>query len=59
MSWKKFGKKGYGTSRVDFQGEGINGLYLRHDGHDIYHGEGILLGKNSPFKDIPILGLIL
>ena len=62
------GKKGYGTARVDIQGdglvisptedEGINGLYLRHDGH-IYRGEGILLGKNSPFKDIPILGLIL
>ena len=62
------GKKGYGTARVDIEGnglvispvddEGINGLYLRHDGH-IYRGKGILLGKNSPFKDIPVLGLIL
>ena len=62
------GKKGFGTARIDFEGEGMiltpvedekfNGLYLKHDGQ-IFRGEGILFGKNSPFKDIPILGLIL
>ena len=35
-----------------------NGLYLRH-GSDIYHGEGLLLGKNSPFRNIPVLGWLL
>ena len=34
-----------------------NGLYLKHN-HTIY-GQGLLLGKDSPFKDIPILGLFL
>ena len=34
-----------------------SGLYLKHD-HTIY-GQGLLLGKDSPFKDIPILGLFL
>ena len=63
------GKRGYGTARVDItEGNGLqltpvedekyNGLYLKHDGQ-IYRGEGILLGKNSPFKNFPILGLIL
>ena len=35
-----------------------NGLYLKH-GSSIYNGEGLLLGKNSPFKNIPILNLLL
>ena len=35
-----------------------NGLYLRHGG-DIYHGEGLLLGKSSPFRNIPVLGWLL
>ena len=35
-----------------------DGLYLRH-GSDIYHGEGLLLGKNSPFRNIPVLGWLL
>ena len=62
------GKRGYGTARVNFEGEGItltpveaenlNGIYLKHDGQ-IYRGKGILLGPDSPFKDIPLLGLIL
>ena len=61
------GKRGYGTARIDFtEGNGLqltpvedekyNGLYLKHEGQ-IYRGEGILLGKNSPFKNFPILGL--
>ena len=35
-----------------------DGLFLKHGG-DIYDGKGLLLGDDSPFKNIPILGLIL
>ena len=35
-----------------------DGLYLRH-GSDIYYGEGLLLGKSSPFRNIPVLGWLL
>jgi len=35
-----------------------NGLYLRNEGK-IYDGKGLLLGPQSPFKNIPILGMIL
>ena len=35
-----------------------DGLYLRH-GSDIFHGEGLLLGKKSPFRNIPVLGWLL
>ena len=35
-----------------------DGLFLQHNGK-IYNGKGILLGPNSPFKSIPILGLLL
>ena len=35
-----------------------NGLYLRRGG-DLYYGEGLLLGKNSPFRNIPVLGWLL
>ena len=35
-----------------------DGLYLRHPGSGIFVGEGLILGKNSPFKNIPILGSI-
>ena len=63
------GRKGYGTAKVDFSdGGGLiltpvetekhNGLYLKND-NQIFQGKGLLLGANSPFKNIPILGLIL
>ena len=63
------GKKGYGTAKIDMmEGGGLqitpvetekyNGLYLKHDGQ-VFEGKGFLLGKNSPFRNIPILGLIL
>ena len=63
------GKRGYGTAQVDFtDGNGLmltpvepekyNGLYLKHDGQ-IFEGKGILLGPNSPFKNFPLLNLIL
>ena len=35
-----------------------DGLFLKH-GSRIYDGRGLLLGKNSPFKNIPIIGLLL
>ena len=35
-----------------------DGLFLQHNGK-IYNGKGILLGPNSPFKNIPSLGLLL
>ena len=37
-----------------------DGLYLRRRGSGIVHrGEGLILGPDSPFKSIPILGWIL
>ena len=35
-----------------------DGLYLKHN-NAIYDGRGLLMGKDSPFKNIPILGWIL
>ena len=35
-----------------------NGLYLMKQG-GLYDGRGLILGHNSPFKNIPILGMIL
>ncbi len=64
------GRKGMGTARVNLTEEGngliltpveqdkYNGLYVKHDGQ-VYEGEGLLLGPNSPFKNIPLLNLIL
>ena len=36
-----------------------DGLYIRSPDGAIRDGKGLLLGENSPFKNIPILGLIL
>ena len=36
----------------------LGGLYLKKEGK-IYDGKGLLLGPNSPFKNIPILGMLL
>ena len=35
-----------------------DGLFLKH-GNDINDGAGLLMGKNSPLKNIPILGWLL
>ena len=35
-----------------------DGLFLKH-GHDISDGAGLLIGKYSPFKNIPVLGWLL
>ena len=58
--------------RIETDGEGLylgpasgkgietveNGLYLMKQGGQ-YDGRGLILGRNSPFKNIPILGMIL
>ena len=35
-----------------------NGLFLKHGG-EISEGSGLLMGKNSPFRNIPVLGWLL
>ena len=65
------GKRGWGVAaKIDInkddnglvltpvKAEKYNGLYLKHDDH-VYQGDGLLSGANSPFKNIPLLGLIL
>ena len=65
-------KKGGMVSQVETDGEGLylkpykgkalkgygDGLYLKQGGK-LYDGKGLLLGPNSPFGNIPILGAIL
>ena len=35
-----------------------DGLYLKH-GRQFYDGSGLILGPNSPFKNVPLLGMLL
>ena len=63
-------KKGSGVCRIDTDGEGLylgptsdnwfetvgNGLHLMKQG-GLYDDRGLSLGPNSPFKNIPILGM--
>ena len=65
-------KKGGLISQVETDGQGLylkpykvkdlqsygDGLYLKQGGK-LYDGKGLLLGPNSPFANIPILGAIL
>ncbi len=65
-------KKGGCVCQIETDGKGLylgpatgsglesvgNGLFLKKDG-GVYDGKGLLLGPNSPFKNIPILGMIL
>ena len=65
-------KKGGRVCQIETVGEGLylepasgkgfetvgNGLYFMKQG-GIYDGRGLILGSNSPFKNIPILGMIL
>ena len=65
-------RKGSGVYRIKTDGEGLclgppsgkgfetvgNGLYLMKQG-TLYGGRGQISGPNSPFKNIPILGMIL
>ena len=57
--------------RIETDGEGLylgpasgkgfetvgNGLYLMKQG-GLYDGKGLILDPNSPFKNIPILGMV-
>ena len=53
---------GHGLYLKPYKGKGLqsygDGLYLKQGGK-LYHGKGLLLGPNSPFPNIPILGAIL
>ena len=65
-------KKGSGVRRIETDGEGLclgpasgkgfetigNGIDLMKQGW-LYDGRGLIIGHNSPFKNIPILGMIL
>ena len=65
-------KKWSGVCRIETDCEGLNlgqtkgkgfetvgnGLYLMKLG-GLYGGRGLILGPTSPFKNIPILGMIL
>ena len=53
---------GHGLYLKPYKGKGLqsygDGLYLKQGGK-LYNGNGLLLGPNSPFANIPILGAIL
>ena len=65
-------KKGSGVCRIETDGEGLylgpasvrgfetvgNGLYLMKQS-GLHNGRGLILGPNSPIKNISILGMIL
>ena len=65
-------KNGGSVWRIETDGEGLylgptngkgfetvlNGLYLMNQ-VGLYDGRGLILGSDSPFKNIPILGVIL
>ena len=63
------GKRGHGCAQIHLvegggiyltpeRDEGYEGLFVKH-GDDVYSGNGLIFGPNSPFKNIPLLGLIL
>ena len=53
---------GYGLYLKPYKGQRLqsygDGFYLKQGGK-LYDGKGLLLGPNSPFANIPILGAIL
>ena len=49
---------GSGMERSDLLESYGDGLYLKKEG-GLYDGKGLLLGPNSPLKNIPILGWLL
>ena len=63
-------KRGGKVCCVNVQGKGLylspsstriaqgDGLYLKRGQH-FYDGSGLILGPNSPFKNVPLLGMLL
>jgi len=65
-------KKGSNIARVETDTQGLylkshkgsglgmvgDGSYLKQGGH-VVSGDGLLLGPNSPLKNIPVLGWLL
>ena len=47
------------SPRPKLTGVHADGLYFRRPGSGVFCGNGLILGRNSPFKNIPILGWIL
>ena len=58
MSPTTKGKGLYLSPRPRFPGNYGNGLFVKR-GKEISDGSGLILGPNSPFKNIPLLNLIL
>ena len=72
MGWGLYLKEGGCICQIETDGQGLylktyegkglesfgDGLYLKQGGK-FYDGKGLLLGPNSPFANIPILGAIL
>ena len=65
------GKRGRGVSQIHpVDGGGLylsplfypkeyhDGLYMTHE-DKMYKGSGLILGKDSPFRNIPVLGWLL
>ena len=64
------GKHGRGATKIHlieggglylsplFHDENYDGLYMKHN-DEVYKGSGLILGKDSPFRNIPILGWLL
>ena len=56
---KRKGNGMYLTRRPQLSGtRGQDGLFVR-TGSNLYDGEGLLLGSQSPFRNIPVLGWLL
>ena len=72
IGYELYLKKGGRVCRIETDGSGLylrpasgkgfetveNGVYLMKQGW-LYDGRGLILGPSSPFKNFPILGMIL
>lgn len=62
--YRAYPVKGDGLFLSRHRGKGVlptslgDGLFLKH-GRNVHDGQGLLLGRNSPFKNIPVLGWLL
>ena len=53
-----YGRRRIYLSPLFYPEEDYDGLYVTNDG-EMYKGSGLILGKDSPFRNIPILGWLL